>query len=341
MAMRPFLARVTAAVQAMTAADFEASAAEGALECLRAGVTCVGDIAYGPGPLAACAGLGLGGVFHWEVLGIAAEELEATLAARGFPADCAHGRARCGISPHTPYTCGPALLRRAADFARGRDLSFAVHVAESPAERELMLHGTGALADTAARLARGFTAPGVGSVAYLERLGVLPGALAVHCVSLEPGDAERLAAARGVALCPRSNAYLGNGAPPVAELRAAGVTLALGTDSAASNWDLDLFAEARALLALDAALTPRKLLRMLTRDGARALGLDDTVGALTPGLQADLAVVGTGPAPDPEAAVMAAGVWRVRGGEHTQPTRDIGEAAAAARGVAERAIERS
>ncbi|MDO8963244.1 MAG: amidohydrolase family protein, partial [Coriobacteriia bacterium] len=121
MPMRPFLSRVTAAILAMSDDDFAASAALGALESLRAGVTCVGDVVYGPEPLAACADAGLAGVFFWEVLGIDAGDLSGELAEREFPADlgaCTRGRTRCGLSPHTAYTSGPELLRAAWNVAR-------------------------------------------------------------------------------------------------------------------------------------------------------------------------------------------------------------------------------
>lgn len=356
MPMTPFLKRVTAAVMAMSDDDFAASAAWGALECLRAGVTCVGDIAYGPEPLAACADAGLAGVFYWEVLGIDAEELSGELAEREFPADigsCTLGRTRCGLSPHTPYTAGPELLRAMWNVSRRHRVGYAIHVAESPAERLVMQSDRGPLAETAHRLAHGFHAPGVGSVAYLDGLGVLDDAVAVHCVHLEPGDARRLKrAARGVVLCPRSNAYLHNGAPPIAELSCAGIYLALGTDSSASNHDLDLFEEARAARELDHTLTSRRLIAMLTHDGARVLGLDHICGALEPGLSADLAIVRTGSTADPETAVvrlggretveavMSAGLWRVRRGKAALPTIALERAAAGSRAVAQRAIER-
>ena len=356
MPMRPFLARVTCAIEAMTDSDFEASAALGALECLRNGVTCVGDIAYGQEPLTACAALGLAGVFYVEVLGTAEEGLDALLTRRGFPRGpgaCARGRVRCGLSPHTPYTAGPRTLLACAAIARSSGASLTVHVAESPAERELMLHGTGPLSAVAERLAHGFEGPGTGSVAYLESLGILGEVLAVHCANLEPGDPERLASAKGVALCPRSNAYLANGEPPAAALRGAGVRLALGTDSAASNWDLDLLEEARALRKLDPTLSPARLLEMVTVDGARVLGMDDVVGSLAPGLDADLAVLRVGDTDEPEAsviaaggrervvAVMAQGRWRVRDGRVVGDTSAIELAAASAHATATTTISAS
>jgi aminodeoxyfutalosine deaminase len=351
-----WLPNVTKAILAMGEDEFAASAALGAIESLAAGVTLVGDIAYGPEAPAAAGDAGLAGVFYWEVLGIDASDLDRALDDAEFPrGDGARtsGRTRRGISPHSPYTSGPALLKAARAEARELGAPFAIHVAESPDESALMHTGSGPFAHVAGRLARRFVRPGTSSVAYLDGLGVLEDALAVHCVQLEAGDAGLLASkARGVALCPRSNEYLRNGAPPVSALRVSGATLCLGTDSAASNEDLDLLAEARALRALDPSLRPDRLLRIVTLEGARALGADDEFGSLEPGKQADLAVFEVGPTRDPvEAvlrdggsatlqAVMTAGVWRIRRQRHTVPLHGIERAADDARTVVAEALAR-
>ena len=355
MPMRQFLKAVTTAVLAMGNDEFAASATMGALECLRCGVTWVGDIGYGPEPLAACADTGVGGVFYWEVLGIEADDLSGELAEREFPAEvsaCTTGRTRCGISPHTPYTSGPRLIQAEWQVAQHHHTGFAIHVAESHAERDLMRKGEGPLVQLAGRLAHGFVVPKTGSVDYLDRLGVLKDAVAIHCVHIDPGDIMRLKhAARGVVLCPRSNAWLENGTAPVAELSSAGVRLALGTDSPASNADMDLFAEARSARKIDPSLTARRLLTMMTADAAKVLGLEDVCGTLAPGMSADLAVVRTGQTTDPEnavitqggpdtvRAVLSAGVWRVREGKVALPTSAAKRAAEEARGVASRALQ--
>src|SRR5207237_6601321 len=102
----------------------------------------------------------------------------------------------------------------------------------------------------------------------------------------------------GVAHCPRSNAALGCGVAPLAELRAAGVAVGLGTDSPASAPSLDFFEElrsavlsARARSCDPAALSATQALELATLGSARALGLDDEIGPLVPGKRADLAVV--------------------------------------------------
>lgn len=327
-----WLARMPVAVGALDASGLKASASEGARRCIAAGVTCIGDIAHGPEAIAAAAEAGLGGVIYWEVLGVRAEQLDDVLATSGFPGSAADPtctpRVRCGISPHAPYTSGPALLQAAyaAGLTRfsGR---LAIHVAESPAESIFVASGTGPLASLAARLAPDFTAQRSSPVAYLASLGVLDGALAIHCVHIDASDAAVLADhARGVVVCPRSNEYLRAGVAPLSRLRAAGVTIAIGTDSLASNVDLDLFEELRALRTQHADVSPAEALAMITHDAARALGVDDMFGAFEAGMAADLVAWNVSTADEPVSdliehagtetldAVMTAGQWRFRDG---------------------------
>jgi len=349
-----WIARITAAIQALDAEDFASSAALGAAESLLSGVTSVGDIAYGAESGRAAGALGLGGVFFQEVLGITAIELPALLRRHEFPLEppCADNHpvapqdATYGLSPHAPYSCGPGLLRAARALTRTLRIPCAIHVAESLAERQLLRTGDGPLAANAVRLAPDFIPPRTGSVAYLDSLGVLDGTIAIHCVNLDPGEPELLATrAAGAVLCPRSNAFLGNGAPPVAQLRRAGVRLAIGTDSAASNADLDLLAEASALRLLDPQLTPAKVFRMLTLDGAAVLG-QTHAGSLVPGARADIVALQVDSAHDPLEAIvssrsprvratMTAGKWRVFDGE---PVFDLKAMQQKAARVAEKAM---
>jgi 5-methylthioadenosine/S-adenosylhomocysteine deaminase len=130
-----------------------------------------------------------------------------------------------------------------------------------------------------------------------------------------------LLAAHGVAVahCPRSNALLGCGTAPVAELREAGVPVCIATDSPASTPSLDMFDELRAALMAARgreerpdALTAADALELATLGGARALGLADEVGSLSPGKRADLAILSFGgssfvPWEDPVTAVVLGG----------------------------------
>jgi 5-methylthioadenosine/S-adenosylhomocysteine deaminase len=134
----------------------------------------------------------------------------------------------------------------------------------------------------------------------LNELGLLsPSLAAVHMTHLEKSEIELFTnSGAHVVHCPESNLKLASGFCPVAELVEAGINVALGTDGAASNNDLDMFSEMRsaALLAKGvgenaSALPAAKALSMATINGARALGLQQETGSLEPGKSADLVAV--------------------------------------------------
>jgi 5-methylthioadenosine/S-adenosylhomocysteine deaminase len=147
-----------------------------------------------------------------------------------------------------------------------------------------------------------------------------PDLLCAHCVEVNADEIALLAERNvPVAHCPRSNALLGCGIAPVAELRAADVRVGLGTDSPASTPSFDMFEEMRTAIYVGRARTKRPeallatdALRMATLDAARALRIEDQVGTLTPGKRADLTVVSLAGSPyhpveDPAAAVVFGG----------------------------------
>jgi 5-methylthioadenosine/S-adenosylhomocysteine deaminase len=267
---------------------------------------------------------GLRGVVYQEVFGPypaqvsdSMSELEARLA-QLLPLETE--LVRVGISPHAPYTVSDDLYRAATRLALERKLPMAVHIAESRAESELVARGEG---DFAPGLrARGIETPvrGKTPVELLDRLGVLTAKpLLIHCVEVSDEDAARIAAAGcAVAHCPVANARLGHGVAPVPTLQRAGVTVAMGTDSVGSNNRLDLLEEARVASLLQRAvqrdwelLPADELLRLCTVEGARALGLEDRVGTLEPGKDADLCAVSLAaahirPVHDPLAALFHA-----------------------------------
>jgi 5-methylthioadenosine/S-adenosylhomocysteine deaminase len=187
------------------------------------------------------------------------------------------------LAPHAPYSVGDATFEKIATFASQLDLPIHVHLHETEDEirQSLSQHQQRPLA-------------------RLHNLGLTgPGLIAVHGVHLSP-DEQALLAAQGchIAHCPASNLKLASGIAPIAGLLAHGVNIGIGSDGAASNNKLDLFAEMRlaALLAKgisgDAAVLPaHTALQMATLNGARALGLDDKIGSLVPGKQADLIAV--------------------------------------------------
>ncbi len=190
---------------------------------------------------------------------------------------------RTAFAPHAPYTVEDAALIRIQTLADELDVPIHMHVHETAHEIELSMDRFG--------------------VRPLERLAGLglatPRLMAVHMTQLL-GEEIAYIAEHGVNVihCPQSNLKLASGFCPVAALLVAGVNVAVGTDGAASNNDLDMLEEVRtaALLAKGVAGSPEvaladAALRMATINGARALGLDDRIGSLEPGKSADLIAI--------------------------------------------------
>lgn len=200
----------------------------------------------------------------------------------------------CAPGGHALYSTAPDILRAARDWCARNGRVFSFHLAESPEETELLAHGTGPLRACyeGTVLPPGWSAPGMRPLAYARALGLLaPGTLAVHGAQLD-GEEMAVLAASGAALClcPRSNHNLGVGAAPVGRLMEAGVLLCLGTDGLTSNSDLNVLNEARWLREhLD--VPGRALLRLLTVNGAAALGFAAGAGTLAPGAPAAFAVM--------------------------------------------------
>jgi cytosine/adenosine deaminase-related metal-dependent hydrolase len=191
------------------------------------------------------------------------------------------GSARRGISPHAPYSICPKALAESAAWARERRLPLAIHLAESPDERRLLVTGDGPLCELLREVSGADPTVelgvGPGAIARVETAGLLtPATLAIHCNLPEPGDAERLARTGAVVVyCPESHRFFGYPPYPLATYRRAGVRLALGTDSLASNARLSLRGELRALLEDHRDVAPAEALALAT--GA-ALGDDAPLG---------------------------------------------------------------
>jgi 5-methylthioadenosine/S-adenosylhomocysteine deaminase len=191
-----------------------------------------------------------------------------------------HPRINIAFGPHAPYTVSDLHLERIRVAVDELDVAVQMHVHETAAEVQQ------ALDQSAER-----------PLARLRRLGLLgPRFQAVHMTQVSDADLEMLVATNtSVIHCPESNLKLASGFCPVERLWQAGVNVALGTDGAASNNDLDLLGETRtaALLAKAvagsaSALDAHRALRMATLNGARALGLEHCIGSLQPGKAADL-----------------------------------------------------
>lgn len=292
----------------MTPEDLYVSAAWGAVEAARAGVTCVADAsAAGRATMRALRDAGLRAVVFQEAFGpdecdatakfdVAREKIERL---RGSET----AFVKLGLSPHAPYTVSRPLLEMLARYARDERLPVMMHAAESEAEQLLMLEGRGPFAESFAARGIAFRAPGISPIRHLEQAGILSTRpLLAHCVRVDERDIGILkSTGASVAHCPKSNAKLGHGRAPLAGVLRAGVAVGLGSDSVASNNTCDMIEEARFALhgsrAAGEALSDGRMLgasdalEMMTTGGARALHLEHVTGALTEGLEADLVAV--------------------------------------------------
>jgi 5-methylthioadenosine/S-adenosylhomocysteine deaminase len=194
----------------------------------------------------------------------------------------AGGRLRAAFAPRFAVSCSRALLEAVADLSSRHGLLVHTHASENRDEVALVRARTG-----------------LSNVEYLAAVGlVTPHLCVAHCVWVDEPEQALLAERRARVLhCPGSNLKLGSGIAPVAAMRRRGISVSLGADGAACNNHLDMFQEMRLAATLQAvtegpgALTARDALAMATRDGARALGLAHAIGALVPGLRADVIVV--------------------------------------------------
>jgi cytosine/adenosine deaminase-related metal-dependent hydrolase len=280
-----------------TPAEYVEAAQRGLAECYAAGVTTVADTGDSGAVIRVLAEARGSGLAYQEVFGPHPAQSEESLAGLRERVreleSLATARVRIGVSPHAPYTVSGPLFSAVAAWARAEGLPLAVHVAESLAEKQFLLAGSGPFAE--AWLARGIPLPlsvGVTPVEWLAQHGVLSErCLCIHAVQVNPTDIRRLAeSGAAVAHCPLSNLAHGHGVAPLAALLEAGVRVGLGTDSEVSVGRPDLLAETRAV-GTQAGLNAEDLIELCTLSGARAIGLDAQTGSLQPGKWADCAVI--------------------------------------------------
>jgi len=348
-----WLRKLTVARLAMTAEDLLVSATCGAIEAARAGVTCVGDASSAAEPgIRALQAVGLRGIVYQESFGPDPRLADENVAKLGEQISelrmLEDGMVRVGVSPHAPYTVSGPQLELISRLALDEQIPLMMHAAESQAEKLFMLAGQGAFAEALRTRGIEWQAPGVSTIQYLKRHGILDTRpLFAHCINVDDSDLDLIKQSHaGIAHCPKSNAKLSHGRAPFAEFITRGLSVGLGSDSVASNNTCDLLEEARfaTLLArLDQGgiatgteasdLDDDKRIRSLPNDssiatvnaeqalyaatlgGARAMGRDDQIGALAPGMQADITVVSLNgahqrPVGDPAAALVFASSGR-------------------------------
>jgi len=307
-----WLQQIVAAKATATPASLKAAWRRGADQLIRTGTTTVADILsqitlpLPPTPLRVYAFL--------EMTGIRSPRSPAQLVATtAKKIERLHRRRQlAGFSPHAPYSTPVELLQRTGRLARRRRWRVTTHVAESAEEFEMFTAGRGPLHDWLGKW-RGNADGGGGSpVEHLNRTGLLGANLLVaHANCLTRQDLLLLRRARvSVVHCPRSHEFFQHPAFPFSRLAAAGINLCLGTDSLATIKssgqhlpELDLLAEMRAFAEKHPRVSAATLLRWVTVNAARALGLAGQIGVLAPGAFADLIAL-----PCPETCTDAAEV---------------------------------
>ena len=290
-----------ARLELLTQADLHVSAVWGACEAVRAGVTCVGDASDSAMiSMQALREVGMRGVVFQESFGpdpkLVTENFEKLAAKIHQLCDFQTELVRAGVSPHAPYTVCAPQLEMIAELAETEGLPLMMHAAESEAEALLLREGCGQFAEGLAKRSIEWNAPRVSTIQYLKQVGILDvRPLLAHCIRVDDADIETLRDTRSkVAHCPKSNAKLGHGRAPFAKFIDAGVTVGLGSDSVASNNTCDLLEEARFAILLartDGQISANQVLESATIGGARCFELENQIGQLTEGFQADLTAV--------------------------------------------------
>ncbi len=294
----------------LDAQDWNDAALLGAAEALESGITTVADISDSGASAHALASAGVRALVYREVSTMDPREIDDVMARAtediqewnelGDPS-----RLTAGIAPHGTYSTHPTLYRKVAEKAIAEGLPVSTHLATSRDEYDFVRYGSSRLAvdyrQTFSGVDVGWLPTGVSPVRYVEQLGLyeVPELLAVHCTQVDDSDIETLAEHNvAVATCPRCNAKLGMGVAPIAAFLHRGIRLGIGTDSPASNNTLDMFDEMRiglliqrAVVGYEPHLVARHYVKMATLDAARALGMEDRVGSLEPGKQADIIAV--------------------------------------------------
>jgi 5-methylthioadenosine/S-adenosylhomocysteine deaminase len=349
---RRWILRLTSAKRAVLSSEMLLDSARAGLEeGIAAGITTYADTCDSGVVIDAMRESGVRGVMYQELFGPDPAQCAASIG--DFAARLERLRpkendlVRVGISPHAPYTVSDDLFVASAALARKENLPMAIHIAESEVEHRLVVEGKGAFADGLRGRGIDIRPRARSPVALLAQLGVLDvRPLLIHCIRADAGDLAAIASHRSpVAHCPISNAKLGHGIAPLLEMLAAGIDVALGSDSMASNNRMNLVEEARAAILMQRArvgtheaLSAADVLELATMGGACALGLESEVGSLEVGKSADLAAfeIGrAGPTHDPAAAavfaidgsraslVTVAGVPLVENGRLTKPNHGL------------------
>lgn len=310
----PWKAYVSEKKQLLKYEDWLESAYLGALEVVTSGITTIADVTSRGVSARAADEFGLRSVIYRKVGALEKSEVAKAMSRadqdiHAWRGEFDQSRMEVGIAAGSLYTCHPEVLRSIGQY--GMDgTKVAIHLAGSREEYGFIHDGTSMFAIQArnartrsisSRQSTTFLPTGVSPVRYAVNWGILdaPNVMAIHCVHVDDTDIKMLAQRNiSIVVCQRANAKLSMGIAPIMKFRKAGITVALGTDSPAAADGADVFEEMRfGLLAQRAIsssgefLVAADMIKMATIDAARALGIDDRVGSLEAGKQADIIAI--------------------------------------------------
>ena len=274
------------------------SAADGLREAIKTGTTCIADTTSLETSVPYLIKSGIRAMIYLEILGMdesRADDILEVLQSRLDSLDTLPDRIMTGLSPHAPYSVSGKLFRMLSKFSSTNGLCLSTHLSETKDEYLHMRGRPSALDGYMKRFGWDTFKPNRGrtSVSFVNKYNLLSNCIAVHCVHVNNRDIALLKSARAsVAHCPRSNHYLNAGLAPISEMLDAGVNVGIGTDSLASNLDLNMWNEMRFAYLVN-NLPARKVFEMATINGAKALRIDEVTGSLEPGKDADIIAIDT------------------------------------------------
>ncbi|MDA1052851.1 MAG: amidohydrolase family protein [Planctomycetota bacterium] len=285
-------------------ADRDSAIRQGLEVSRRCGTTTIGEIARLPWRGIEQRYESMQGVAFLELLGLASARYDELFGAASEYVEARRGKAlspHAGLSPHALYTASPKLVESVAALSARTRTPVAMHIAETREELELLREGSGPFREFLDEL--GAWHPDLvplrsTALDYLKLLAKADRSLIIHGNYLSPHEIEfagRQSERMSVIYCARTHAYFGHDRYPLREMLDAGVNVALGTDSRASNPDLNMLSELRFAARHHQDIPLETILRLATSHAATALGMAATLGTLTPGKQGDFIVLPVSP----------------------------------------------
>ena len=271
--------------------------AEACWQSLRGGVTTVGDISFHHQAWKYLIDQPIRKVCFGEIFGLTMEMERAMEDLQKWVSETrTSDLLKLGLSPHAPYSAGPALYEATARLARQHQLALTTHLAETREEIQFLQSATGPWRTYLNEINKwdgSFKPPGKTPVRYFLDLDLSDqSVLLAHVNYITDEELEALAGrSHSVVFCPRTHHFFGHQNHPYRQTLDCGINVCLGTDSLASNHSLSLLDEMRFLHENHPDLAPSLIFKMATLNGATALHWEQSIGSLTPDKEADLVAI--------------------------------------------------